>query len=517
MSKTYWHKPHEEIFGESILDYQKAWIQDTSKYKIGVKSRRCGLTWTEALDDVLLASRQENPSNVYYLSTKEELGKEYITACKEWIDTLQLNNGLQIVANPREDMQVSQIKFPNGCKIQALTSNPKNLRGLAGRIVIDEAAFHENLAEVLKAAVACTMWKGDIRLISTLNGMETFLEEVELVSSNKKPGSVHKITIDDALSQGLYLKIHQKKGLPTDLSPEELIEYQRNWLEELVAIYGNAAKEELYCIPSSGQDSYFPLSLLNSVFVDDKANIVTYFLPEEFHKLDKQTQSQDTKEWCESVLLPILDSYLTMNYTSFIGMDFARIRHLSVISVLFKPYEGLTFCPLHIEMQKVPYHCQVQIIHYLKKNLKDCLGIAVDASGNGLAIAEELGYMDTSKAKSRNLSNFKVLPIKFTQPVLKDMFNTYQTGLESGKLILPYDVDILQDHIRLQEKNSIPQAVEWDSIREKRRGKVIRHCDSVYSFALAYHCYRQFDSDYEVKPKKLSRSKVNSYGYWGKR
>lgn len=34
----------------------------------------------------------------------------------------------------------------------------KKLRGMQGVVCIDEAAFHEKLAEVLKAALALTMW-----------------------------------------------------------------------------------------------------------------------------------------------------------------------------------------------------------------------------------------------------------------------------------------------------------------------------------------------------------------------
>ena len=36
--------------------------------------------------------------------------------------------------------------------------------------MIDEAAFHDDLPELLKAALAFTMWGGVVRVISTHNG-----------------------------------------------------------------------------------------------------------------------------------------------------------------------------------------------------------------------------------------------------------------------------------------------------------------------------------------------------------
>jgi len=56
--------------------------------------------------------------------------------------------------------------------IVALSSRPSNLRGKQGNIVIDEAAFHDNLPALLKAALAIMMWGGRIRVISTHNGAD---------------------------------------------------------------------------------------------------------------------------------------------------------------------------------------------------------------------------------------------------------------------------------------------------------------------------------------------------------
>lgn len=67
------------------------------------------------------------------------------------------------------------VYFASGFKVQALSSNPSNLRGMQGCVTIDEAAFHERLAEVLKAALALTMWAQRCALSLPITGWTTYL------------------------------------------------------------------------------------------------------------------------------------------------------------------------------------------------------------------------------------------------------------------------------------------------------------------------------------------------------
>ena len=55
-----------------LLPYQQRWIADESQLKIAEKSRRIGLTWGEAADDVLIASKADG-SNVFYISATEDM------------------------------------------------------------------------------------------------------------------------------------------------------------------------------------------------------------------------------------------------------------------------------------------------------------------------------------------------------------------------------------------------------------------------------------------------------------
>ena len=77
--------------------------------------------------------------------------------------------------------------------------------------MIDEAAFHDDLAGLLKAALAFTMWGGCVRVISTHNGADSaFNELVNDIRAGRRPYSLHRITLEEAVAQGLYKKIAQK-------------------------------------------------------------------------------------------------------------------------------------------------------------------------------------------------------------------------------------------------------------------------------------------------------------------
>lgn len=86
-----------------------------------------------------------------------------------------------------------------------MPSEPRSLRSKQGRVVIDEAAFVDNLPELLKAAMALRMWGGSVRIMSTHNGEDSdFNEMIKETRAGKRPYTLHRVTFDDALEQGLY-------------------------------------------------------------------------------------------------------------------------------------------------------------------------------------------------------------------------------------------------------------------------------------------------------------------------
>ena len=71
---------------ELLLGYQKRWIADESPLKIAEKSRRTGITWAEAADAVLTASKSKAAlgTNHFYVGSNKEMAREFIDAAAMW-------------------------------------------------------------------------------------------------------------------------------------------------------------------------------------------------------------------------------------------------------------------------------------------------------------------------------------------------------------------------------------------------------------------------------------------------
>ena len=118
-----------------------------------------------------------------------------------------------VLEDERAAILAYRIRFASGHKVVALSSRPSNLRGKDGCAVIDEAAFHEDLPGLLKAALAFTMWGGLVRIISTHNGADNaFNELISEIRAGRRPYSLHRTTLDDALADGLFQKICEQSG-----------------------------------------------------------------------------------------------------------------------------------------------------------------------------------------------------------------------------------------------------------------------------------------------------------------
>jgi phage FluMu gp28-like protein len=198
-----------------LLPYQIRWMADESPIKVAEKSRRIGLTWTEAAASALAASASKG-MDTWYLGYNRDMALEFVETAAAW--SRQFNKAAKeieeiAIDDERRDLLAYRIRFSSGHKIVALSSRPSNLRGKQGRAVIDEAAFHDDLKGLLKAALAFTMWGGCVRVMSTHNGANSaFNELVNEIRAGRKPYSLHRMTFDDALGDGLYHRICTKLG-----------------------------------------------------------------------------------------------------------------------------------------------------------------------------------------------------------------------------------------------------------------------------------------------------------------
>ncbi|TAD86531.1 MAG: hypothetical protein EAZ99_19855 [Alphaproteobacteria bacterium] len=242
-----------------LLPYQQrpVTLLDSAPVLVIEKSRRIGMTWGIAAMAVLKAATKASArgSDVHYIGYEREMTREFIEVCADWARLFN-DAAEEITESVLEDgdksILVYRIKFASGFSINAYSSRPRNLRGRQGMVIIDEAAFHDDLDELLKAAMALLVWGGQVIVISTHDGAANpFALLCDKVRAGLLPYQLLRITFDEAVSDGLYRRICLTKGLTW--SPEA----EAAWCANIYSQYGADADEELRVIPAAGARAFF--------------------------------------------------------------------------------------------------------------------------------------------------------------------------------------------------------------------------------------------------------------------
>ena len=465
---------------ELLLGYQKRWIADKSQLKIAEKSRRTGLTWAEAADDALIArlSKKDGGSDVFYIGSNKEMAREFIDAVAMWARAFNYAAGeIQEEVLEDEDKAILTyvIYFASGFKVKALSSNPKNLRGMQGVVVIDEAAFHEYLAEVLKAALALTMWGAKVRLISTHNGADNLFNELILDSrAGKKRYSVHTITLDDACAEGLYQRICQVSKQVWTAEKEQ--EWKENLLNDTAT--KEDAEEEYFCVPKNGSGLWLSRALIERQ-MSEKTPVVRFEAKDGFSLVPEPTRYKEMEDWSEKTLAPILQG-LSPNLLHFFGEDFARSGDMTSFVILAQQQNLTKQVQFIVELGNMPYKQQEQIVLFILKRLPRFSGAAFDARGNG-------GYLAES---ARDAFGSLVDCVQLSEKWYREHTAPFKAALEDGELeAIPKDADILADLRSFQVVKGVPRIP--DKRVKSTDGKTKRHGDTAIALLLAHYASRQ--------------------------
>lgn len=465
--------------GDVLLPYQKAWLGDKSPVKVVEKSRRIGLTWAQALDDVLKASTSgRDGMDVLYISFNQDMTREYIDTCAEWAKKLQIvagkvNEDIFRDGDERE-IKAFRIDFASGHKILALSNRPSNLRGKQGRVIIDEAAFVEDLPELLKAALALLMWGGQVIIISTHDGAENpFNELIQDVRAGNLPYSLHRITLDDALSAGLYRRIC--RVTKQNWTPEA----EEAWRADLIKTYGDGADEELFCIPRQSSGAYLTTGMIEACM--ETAPVLTWTPPAgDFVDWPLTVAERYTKGWITEQLEPLL-SGLPKDRAHFCGVDFGRSGDLSVFWPATEEKDLRLVPPFVLELRSCPHRTQQQILFAVLDALPRFSGVSLDARGNGSALAE---------AARQQYGPGRVREVMISEGWYRETMPLLKAGIEDKTLILPKDAGILSDFRSLRVMKGVARVPEQRT-KDKTGG---RHGDSAVACAMMLDARRELGS-----------------------
>ena len=470
--------------GEAIfLPYQQRWFEDESQIMIAEKSRRTGLTWAEAGRNVMNGAkpRSRGGCNTFYVGSKQEMALEYIAACALFARAFNELATADVYEQgfwddgKKEEILTYMIRFPkSGRKIQALSSRPSNLRGLQGDVVIDEAAFHESLEELLKAALALTMWGNKVRLISTHNGVDNaFNQYIQDAREGRKDYSVHRITLDLAIAEGLYKRICYVTG--QEWSPES----EKKWRADLYKNAPNAdsADEEYGCVPKRSGGNYLSRVLIEAAMVADRSiPIYRYEAPESFESWTPAQREAEIEAWCVENLAPE-PAKLDPGHRHVFGEDFARRGDLTVFAPLAILPNLRKRVPFAVELRGVTYEQQRQIMYFILDRLPRFSGSAFDATGNGGYLAEQAGL---------RYGSTMVDQVNLSQAWYHEWMPKMKGEFESFNLELPRHQSVMDDLLQIKVIKGVPQI---DKGRQKDldalTGSKKRHGDFAVALVMA--------------------------------
>lgn len=470
-----------------LMKHQAEWCAVQADLKAASKGRRTGITFAEALDDTLIASSRKaaGGDNIYYIPDTKDKGMEFIGYCAHFARVIAEAQSMglsrieeflfedQDEAGNTRMINAYRIRFSSGFAIVALSSRPANIRGLQGIVVIDEAAFHQNVQAVLEAATALLIWGGKIRIISTHNGRKNPFNQLCDDILKGRYGAdvkVYTATFDDAVRNGLYERVCMMRQW------EPSVEAKKKWYTKIRASYGPrkaAMREELDGIPRDGGGKSIPGVWIDRALKDGRP-VLRLTMDDDFVKKPDFERKVFVDVWIKMHLAP-LAKLLDPRLQTVFGMDFARHRNFTEITPLQITQTLRRSAPFVLELHNVPSRQQEQILWAFIKMLPMWRGGAMDATGPGLTLAEytadEFGH-DMIHQVTLNRGWYAAWMPKMVKNFEDDQYD------------LPRDVNIDEDLRAVEDVDGVPRVPEVNT-KDLKEPELFRHGDFAISLVMA--------------------------------
>ena len=144
----------------SFYPYQRRWLADTSRFKIGMFARQTGKTFCscgEIVDDCIKAEIAGQRARWVILSRGERQAREAMDEAIKPITRAFYAVYRELKGEPafgesdfRGDTGATykalEVTYPGGSKITALPANADTARGFSANVLLDEFAFHKDCA-----------------------------------------------------------------------------------------------------------------------------------------------------------------------------------------------------------------------------------------------------------------------------------------------------------------------------------------------------------------------------------
>lgn len=425
--------------GRILLPWQEAWRRDESPLKIWEKARRVGATYAEANDATMtrLAGRAKRP--YWFSSADESAAFEFIDYCDFWRRSADAvaDRFTEAVEDPATGKAATAfiLRLGANLRITAMSSNPRRFRSKGGDIGLDEFAYHDQPAAMYEAAEPCTTWGGRLRILSTHNGEGSeFARFCEMgrrcAKGEPRPGdipwSLHRITLPEAVEQGLVERINETQGLA--LTRGGFLAERRSRCRS-----EDHWRQEYLAFPSVDSTAWLPYDLLASC-EDDGAGLPAG----------------------------------AGDGLRYVGMDIGETEDLTVLWTLERvgdvvwTREVLVFQrePLRVKEEAL----LARLAH--PKVVRAC----IDATGVGAQIAQAAVRAGKGEA------------VKFTGPVKEALAAPVRRYFEDRRIRIPPGSEVREDLHAVRMERTAAGNVRFDAARSEAG-----HADRFWALALALH------------------------------
>lgn len=442
-----------------FLPYQKLWLADQSRFKIGMFARQTGKSFTNAgevvsdcIDNEIAGTR----TRWVVLSRGERQAKELMNENVKpmmrgfwelysslkgpppevhegsfWSDQYQIN------------FRSLEVEMPGGSRITALPANPDTARGFSANVLLDEFAFHQQSKAIWGALfpVISKGWK--IRVVSTPNGKSN--KFYDLMTEENSPWSRHTVDIYEAVRQGLDRNIDElRAGLgDADLWAQE---FELKWLDEATAWL------DYELILSNETEGY---GLIRAM--DYSSGILS-------SNVERGTPFGPT------------------NAAVYVGMDIARKKDLTCIWV--GEMLGDTIYPREIvTMRRAPFGSQMEELMRICRRDRP-VRVAIDSTGMGMPFVE---------TAQRQIGSYIVEGVNFTMASKFTMASMLKDRMEDRRFRLPVGDRDLRDDL-----HSITKAItSTGAVRLVHDGESDGHGDRFWAAALCAHAAGELPLTYD--------------------
>ena len=449
-----------------LLPYQRKWADDDTRFKIGLMARQVGKDFSsgeEGIRDCYQAELRGDKTTWLIAAPSERQSMESLEKWKEWTEAYKL--AIADIQEERTDpknseslIKSSTIVFPHGSRVIAVPGRPETVRGFSANILATEFAFFEDPDKTWRALLPSITnpLRGGLkkcRLISTPNGLGNKFHDLwsKNYQTEGAKWSCHKVTITDAVAQGLPVDVEELRAALDDAD---------GWAQE-----------------------YDPLDFLDTASV---------LLPYEMLALIENTLATEAAPvgfWTTNHFVDPID----------LGIDFGRTKDLTVSWALQTAGGVFKMTREVLCLLKMSTPDQVDI---LRPRIRAARRVALDYTGPGVGMGDYL-VKEFGEWKPEEHKFGKIELCNFTNKFKVDIFPKLRMEAERRTLGIPVSRVIRED---LHSMNRI--ALAGGGITYKAPHTADGHADRCTGLALAVHAASNGMVAGRILPPNGRRSEV---------